>query len=69
METAELNTDNASFENETTRVRAWRQQRFVALGYPLSRATLLASTAIDIHEVEHLIDRGCPLDLAVRIAG
>jgi hypothetical protein len=69
MQTAELDRDDASFEDEASRVLAWREKRFLALGYPISRATLLASAAIDIHDVEHLIERGCPLDLAIRIAG
>jgi hypothetical protein len=70
MDIAELDwdTDSALLDDETTRVIEWRQRRLLALGYPLAGATLLACAPLDIHDVERLIERGCPLDLAAEIA-
>ncbi len=72
METAEFDFefdfDDALPADETLRILDWRQSRFLALGYPLDGATLLACAPVDVHEIEHLIERGCPLDLAVKIA-
>jgi hypothetical protein len=68
MDTAEFDVDDALLEDETSRVLAWRQRRFVSLGYPVAGATLLACAPVDIHDVERLIERGCPLDLAIKIA-
>ena len=55
-------------EDETTRVLEWRQYRWLALGYSIAGAAVLACAPIDIHDVERLIERCCPLDLAVKIA-
>jgi hypothetical protein len=68
MDTAEFICDNALLDDETSRVLAWREHRLTALGYPIAGATLLACAPIDIHDVERLIKRGCPLDLAIKIA-
>ena len=70
METTEFDFDfdDTAPEDETLRILDWRQSRFLALGYPVDGATLLACAAVDVHEIEHLIARGCPLDLAVKIA-
>ena len=50
------------------RVLHWRTERLTALGYEAPRATFLAWSGVDIHELERLIARGCPLTTAVRIA-
>jgi hypothetical protein len=55
-------------EDETMRVLEWRQYRWLSLGYSIAGAAVLACAPIDIHDVERLIERGCPLDLAVKIA-
>jgi hypothetical protein len=54
--------------NEGLRLASWRTERLVALGYPLRRAVSLATSRVDIHELERLIARGCPPDIATRIA-
>jgi hypothetical protein len=68
MDTAEFVCQAALLEDEMSRVLAWRERRLVALGYPVGEATLLACAPVDIHDVERLIERGCPLDLAIKIA-
>ena len=46
----------------------WRTERLVALGYELREAAFLAFSRVDIHELERLIEKGCPPATAVRIA-
>lgn len=45
-----------------------RSRRLRLLGYAPSQAAFLATTNVDIGQVERLIGMGCPHDLAVRIA-
>lgn len=52
-------------EDET--VLRHRMVCFLLLGYSVEIAELLASSTLDWHEVEDLLQRGCPRDLAVRI--
>ena len=40
----------------------------MALGYEFAQAAHLAYSAADVHELERLIARGCPLGTAARIA-
>ncbi len=49
-------------------VLRWRTERMMALGYEFAQAAHLACSAADIHELERLIARGCPLGTAARIA-
>lgn len=49
-------------------VLRWRTERLMALGYEFGHAALLACSEVDIHELERLIARGCPLGMAARIA-
>ena len=46
----------------------WRTRCLLGLGYEPDEAARLACSAVDIHELEHLIGNGCPLETAVRIA-
>lgn len=46
----------------------WRTDRLLALGYPLREAASLARSDLDRHELEHLIEKGCPTEIAARIA-
>lgn len=48
-------------------VRAWRLERFLALGYGEVEAALLADAGADHHRAELLLRAGCPPDLALRI--
>jgi hypothetical protein len=49
-------------------VVSWRAERLRRLGYARAEAERLAFSSIDIHALEDLVGRGCPLDTAVRIA-
>jgi hypothetical protein len=68
MDTTDFVYEAALLEDEMSRVLAWRERRLIALGYPNGDATLLACAPVDIHDVERLIEKGCPLDLAIKIA-
>lgn len=47
---------------------AWRKECVERLGFADADAVALAeNTEVDIHDVAKLIDRGCPLDLAMEI--
>ena len=54
--------------DEELDVFRWRSQRLRGIGYEPEKAAGLASSHVDIHELEHLIANGCPLETAVRIA-
>jgi hypothetical protein len=66
----ELDTNEIDWRrlDDDLTVLRWRRERLLALGYELSRATLLAVSRVDIHELERLIGKGCPPETAVRIA-
>lgn len=48
-------------------VISWRIIRFLNLGYDTNTAIDAATTPLDIHDVEHLLERGCPLPTALEI--
>lgn len=48
-------------------VETWRAHRFTTMGCGPVLSLELARTTIDLHRFEHLIDHGCPPDLAARI--
>jgi hypothetical protein len=54
--------------DEELGVFRWRTRRLLGIGYGPEEATRLAFSPVDIHELEHLIGNGCPLETAVRIA-
>jgi hypothetical protein len=66
----ELETDQIDFRrlDDDLTVLRWRMDRLLGLGYELSRATFLAVSRVDIHELERLITNGCPPETAARIA-
>jgi hypothetical protein len=50
-------------------VRAWRRCRLVEAGFPATLADEVAGNPrFDLHALLQLVDRGCPPELAVRIA-
>ena len=56
--------------NEWDAIVAWRGRLLIAAGFPASLASRMAATrGVDIHELLKLVDKGCPPELAVRIAG
>ena len=50
-----------------TEVR-WRIQRMTSLGAPAALAAEIANSYADVHEIERLLEAGCPLELAWAIA-
>ena len=59
--------DRRRLDDDLTVLR-WRTERLLALGYTRRDAASLASSRVDVHDLERLIARGCLLDTAVRIA-
>lgn len=54
--------------SEDERVAAWRLERLIVAGYPLSIAERLAERPdIDLHLAERLIEMGCPPAIAALI--
>jgi hypothetical protein len=66
----ELDTRGSAWRqlDEELQIMRWRTERLLALGYRLREAAFLALAEVDIHELERLIESGCPLETAVRIA-
>jgi len=55
-------------ESELERVERWRAEALERAGYAHDDALELASrTDVDLHEAIGLLERGCPVKLAVRI--
>lgn len=54
--------------SEGEKVRQWRENEFLRLGYHTAEAFWLASTDADLALVRRLIEQGCAPDLAARIA-
>lgn len=47
----------------------WRRRRLIAAGFEAPLASRLAGDdGVDLHELLVLLDRGCPPELAARIA-
>lgn len=42
----------------------WRTQRMTSLGAEEALAVEIANSTADVHEIERLLEAGCPLDLA-----
>ena len=61
-----LDTEWRQLDDELEVIR-WRTQRLLKIGYELREAARLALSRVDIHELEQLVGRGCPLETAVRI--
>ena len=55
-------------EVEIELVEQWRAQSLARVGYDLeSAAVLAASHEVDLHYAMSLLERGCPVDLALQI--
>lgn len=52
-----------------TQLVAWRRDRLAKSGFPLPLASQVArDSRYDVHALIGLVERGCPTNLAVRIA-
>jgi hypothetical protein len=53
---------------EVEEVRTWRLERLEAAGYPSEDARVLSERHdIDLHLALRLLERGCPVETALRI--
>jgi hypothetical protein len=52
---------------ERLRIRQWRRDQFMELGFSVSDASALAKSDADLHETRNLIDEGCTHATAFRI--
>jgi hypothetical protein len=51
-------------DDEAVRVFHWRVRRFLALGFTLRQARVLASLHVEWHTAEKLLEQGCPTSTA-----
>ncbi len=65
MSAAEL---DIQVETEAERIERWRAEELERAGYqPLQAAELAARNDVDLHLAVDLLERGCPLETALRI--
>lgn len=64
-------TDTDGIATDTVIIRApggveirWRTQRMTSLGATAALAAEIANSSADVHEIERLLEAGCPLELA-----
>lgn len=64
-------TDTHATAPDTVIIRApggaeirWRTQRMTSLGADAALAAEIANSHADVHEIERLLEAGCPLELA-----
>jgi hypothetical protein len=53
--------------DERLRIRHWRRDQFMELGFPVSDAAMLAKSGADLHETRSLLAAGCAHKTALRI--
>ena len=56
-----------SQRDERLRIRHWRRDQFLSLGFPLSDAAALAKSPADLAQTRKLIAAGCAHQTAFRI--
>lgn len=61
-------TGHSAISRDNRLVHDWRVSRLTHLGVPWGLAEIYADR-IDWHQVARLMERGCPLRLALRIVG
>jgi hypothetical protein len=53
---------------ELEQIEDWRRERLERAGYPPQAAARLAERHdVDLHRAESLLERGCPVEVALRI--
>jgi hypothetical protein len=64
-------SEKDAITNNTVIIRAaggpeiiWRTRRMISLGADAELAATIATSTADLHEIEQLLDAGCPLQLA-----
>jgi hypothetical protein len=53
--------------NEEHRVRRWRLEQFLGLGFDLASSAVMAAEPVDLASARKLVRLGCPLELAAQI--
>ena len=64
---AEINADFETESDEEHRVRRWRLDQFVGLGFDHAMAALMTALPVDLALARRLVAAGCPLETAARI--
>jgi hypothetical protein len=64
---AEPRSSSPRFRDERLRVRRWRREQFLELGFTSSDAVALARSSADVHETRKLLESGCKHGLAFRL--
>jgi hypothetical protein len=70
MDTSQTATDTlVEFDGseEDHRVRRWRLEQFLSLGFDLANAVVMADAKIDLDVARRLVGAGCPLATASQI--
>jgi hypothetical protein len=63
-----IQTTGTYVRHEWDGVVSWRIERLLAAGYDGESALVLAlDRDVDLHEAVSLLERGCPVDTALRI--
>lgn len=64
-------SERGAITNNTVIIRAaggpeitWRTRRMIGLGADAELAANIAASTADLHDIERLLDAGCPLQLA-----
>jgi len=64
-------SERDAITNNTVIIRAvgspeiiWRTRRMISLGADAELAANIATSTADLHDIERLLDAGCPLQLA-----
>jgi hypothetical protein len=64
-------SEREAITNDTVIIRAagspeiiWRTRRMISLGADAELAAHMANSTADLHDIERLLDAGCPLHLA-----
>jgi hypothetical protein len=64
---ADYEIDLTSESLEELRVRQWRLDQLVRLGFSEAVAAAMTASAVDLAEARKLVAAGCPLGTAARI--
>lgn len=53
--------------DEQRRIRRWRREQFVTMGFSPAEARRLTTASVDLGDMRRLLRAGCPLDTARHI--
>jgi hypothetical protein len=63
-----LSADKLDQSDAAHRTRVWRLDQFIALGFDVPRASVMADDSrVDLAQARKLLALGCPLETASRI--